>query len=66
MKCELNAVHVKPIWTLRAAMLNKRCRVLKQSPEALQELPQPEELNRADMHGGEHLEYRVPRANPRL
>lgn len=27
MKCELNAVHVRPIWTSRAAMLNKRCRV---------------------------------------
>lgn len=65
MKCELNAVHVKPIWTLRAAMLNKRCWVLKQSPEAMQELPQAE-LNRADMHGGEHLEYQVPRANPWL
>lgn len=28
-KCELNTVRVKCIWILRAAMLNKRCRVQK-------------------------------------
>lgn len=66
MKCELNAVHVKPIWTLRAAMLNKRCRLLKHPSEPLQELPQPEELSHSDMHGGECLECRVLRANPWL